>query len=188
MSRFDKLADRAPDAAFALIEQYKADPSPTKVDLSPGFYRDKNENPWVLPSVQLVHRKSPPQPLVTRHQLTAPRPKTLSQTPRTTITNTYHSSATQVSSQTLARSSSTLHQRKRKPSLPSRPSQAPAQTTSELYFWRKRAGLIPSGFLILLGSTTTRYGRWSTLPSGAKRIHTSVRGLSLLTLRAWSRL
>lgn len=54
MSRFAKLADQAPDAAFALIEQFKADPSPVKVDLSPGFYRDEDANPWVLPSVRMV--------------------------------------------------------------------------------------------------------------------------------------
>lgn len=54
MSRFAKLADQAPDAAFALIEQFKADPSPLKVDLSPGFYRDEHAKPWVLPSVQMV--------------------------------------------------------------------------------------------------------------------------------------
>lgn len=54
MSRFDKLAERAPDAAFALIEEYQADSSPRKVDLSPGFYRDEHGQPWVLPSVQMV--------------------------------------------------------------------------------------------------------------------------------------
>lgn len=54
MSRFEKLTEQAPDAAFALIEQFKANPSPVKVDLSPGFYRDEDAKPWVLPSVQLV--------------------------------------------------------------------------------------------------------------------------------------
>lgn len=54
MSRLDGLAEPIPDAAFALIEQYKADPTPTKVDLSPGFYRDENGKPWILPSVQMV--------------------------------------------------------------------------------------------------------------------------------------
>jgi hypothetical protein len=41
MSRFNKLAELAPDAAFALIEQYKTDPTFLEVDLSPGFYRDE---------------------------------------------------------------------------------------------------------------------------------------------------
>lgn len=54
MSRFAQLVDTAPDAAFALIEQFKADPSPKKVDLSPGFYRDEYAKPWVLPSVRMV--------------------------------------------------------------------------------------------------------------------------------------
>lgn len=54
MSRFASLPDQAPDAAFALIEQFKADTSPVKVDLSPGFYRDEDAKPWILPSVQMV--------------------------------------------------------------------------------------------------------------------------------------
>lgn len=54
MSRFAKLADQAPDAAFALIEEFKEDSSTVKVDLSPGFYRDEDARPWVLPSVQMV--------------------------------------------------------------------------------------------------------------------------------------
>ncbi|KAL2276505.1 hypothetical protein FJTKL_00819 [Diaporthe vaccinii] len=54
MSRFANLDEQAPDAAFALIEQFKADPSPVKVDLSPGFYRDEDAKPWVLPSVQMA--------------------------------------------------------------------------------------------------------------------------------------
>lgn len=54
MSRFATLAEQAPDAAFALIEQFKTDSSPVKVDLSPGFYRDEDARPWVLPSVKMV--------------------------------------------------------------------------------------------------------------------------------------
>lgn len=54
MSRFENFVDQAPDAAFALIEQFKADSSPVKVDLSPGFYRDEDAKPCVLPSVQMV--------------------------------------------------------------------------------------------------------------------------------------
>ncbi|CAK1356997.1 unnamed protein product [Cercospora beticola] len=50
----ENLPDVAADAAFALIEQYKADSSPHKVDLSPGFYRDEQAKPWTLPSVQQV--------------------------------------------------------------------------------------------------------------------------------------
>lgn len=54
MSCLENLPDVAADAAFALIEQYKADSSPHKVDLSPGFYRDEQAKPWTLPSVQQV--------------------------------------------------------------------------------------------------------------------------------------
>lgn len=54
MSQFASLSEAIPDAAFALIEAYKADPSPLKVDLSPGFYRDQDAKPWILPSVRKV--------------------------------------------------------------------------------------------------------------------------------------
>ncbi|PKX95311.1 PLP-dependent transferase [Aspergillus novofumigatus IBT 16806] len=47
-----KSAEETSDVAFALIEAYKEDPSPCKVDLTPGFYRDEDAKPWVLPSVQ----------------------------------------------------------------------------------------------------------------------------------------
>ncbi|KAL6889960.1 pyridoxal phosphate-dependent transferase [Trichoderma evansii] len=52
MSLFANLPEAAPDAAFALIEAYKADNFPYKVDLSPGFYRDEDARPWILPSVE----------------------------------------------------------------------------------------------------------------------------------------
>lgn len=54
MSHFASLSEVPPDAAFALIDAYKADHSPLKVDLSPGFYRDEDARPWILPSVQKV--------------------------------------------------------------------------------------------------------------------------------------
>lgn len=54
MSVFANLSEAEPDAAFALIEAYKADNFPFKVDLSPGFYRDEDARPWVLPSVEKV--------------------------------------------------------------------------------------------------------------------------------------
>lgn len=54
MSKLANLPTAQPDAAFALVEAYKADPSPHKVDLSPGFYRDEDAKPWILPSVRKV--------------------------------------------------------------------------------------------------------------------------------------
>jgi aspartate aminotransferase len=54
MSLFANLPEAAPDAAFALVEAYKADNFPLKVDLSPGFYRDEDARPWILPSVEKV--------------------------------------------------------------------------------------------------------------------------------------
>ncbi|KZF23865.1 aromatic-amino-acid aminotransferase [Xylona heveae TC161] len=41
-----------PDAIFALTADYLADPSPKKVNLGQGTYRDSNGQPWVLPSVR----------------------------------------------------------------------------------------------------------------------------------------
>ncbi|KAL6238693.1 hypothetical protein BDW75DRAFT_237138 [Aspergillus navahoensis] len=44
------------DAIFALTAEYNADPSPAKVNLGQGTYRDNNGLPWVLPSVQEARR------------------------------------------------------------------------------------------------------------------------------------
>ncbi|KAF4546971.1 Aspartate aminotransferase-like protein 1 [Elsinoe fawcettii] len=54
MSRFDNIPTSQPDAAFQLIEAYKIDESPYKVDLCPGFYRDEKGRPWVLPSAKFL--------------------------------------------------------------------------------------------------------------------------------------
>ncbi|KAL4735380.1 pyridoxal phosphate-dependent transferase [Aspergillus similis] len=45
-----------PDAIFALTAEYNADPSPVKVNLGQGTYRDDYGLPWVLPSVQEARR------------------------------------------------------------------------------------------------------------------------------------
>ncbi|KAL4794738.1 pyridoxal phosphate-dependent transferase [Aspergillus venezuelensis] len=45
-----------PDAIFALTAEYLADPSPVKVNLGQGTYRDNNGQPWVLPSVQKARK------------------------------------------------------------------------------------------------------------------------------------
>jgi hypothetical protein len=82
MSQLDSLPETVPDAAFALIEQFKADDSPQRVDLSPGFYRDENAKPWILPSVQQVDSAFKPltSPVLTTirlSELCSPiRPKT----------------------------------------------------------------------------------------------------------------
>lgn len=58
MSKFANLPTSQPDAAFALVEAYKEDRSPYKVDLSPGFYRDEDAKPWILPAVRKVSLNS----------------------------------------------------------------------------------------------------------------------------------
>ncbi|KAL4750352.1 hypothetical protein BDW72DRAFT_203990 [Aspergillus terricola var. indicus] len=45
-----------PDAIFALTAEYNADPSPVKVNLGQGTYRDNHGLPWVLPSVEKDRR------------------------------------------------------------------------------------------------------------------------------------
>ncbi|KAI8714941.1 Aminotran-1-2 domain-containing protein [Fusarium sp. LHS14.1] len=51
MSYLDKLPPTQPDPAFSLVAAYEADICEKKVDLCPGFYRDENAKPWILPSV-----------------------------------------------------------------------------------------------------------------------------------------
>lgn len=54
MSRLADIPSVQPDAAFSLIADFKADTNEHKVDLCPGFYRDDNAKPWILPSVAQV--------------------------------------------------------------------------------------------------------------------------------------
>lgn len=54
MSVFDKIAEVAPDATFALMAAFKADANDKKVNLCPGIYQDDNSKTWVLPSVKKV--------------------------------------------------------------------------------------------------------------------------------------
>jgi aspartate aminotransferase len=54
MSRLASLSPAQPDAAFSLVASFKADANDHKVDLCPGFYRDENAKPWILPSVAQV--------------------------------------------------------------------------------------------------------------------------------------
>ncbi|KAL2681401.1 hypothetical protein Neosp_009012 [[Neocosmospora] mangrovei] len=51
MSYLDKLPPTQPDPAFSLVAAHEADTCEKKVDLCPGFYRDENAKPWILPSV-----------------------------------------------------------------------------------------------------------------------------------------
>lgn len=52
MSAFSSLAEASPDASFSLIAAYREDENPSKVDLCPGFYRNSEAQPWILPSVK----------------------------------------------------------------------------------------------------------------------------------------
>ncbi|KAM0492221.1 hypothetical protein ACHAP8_010084 [Fusarium lateritium] len=51
MSFLTDIPPTQPDAAFALVADFKADTNEHKVDLCPGFYRDDNAKPWILLSV-----------------------------------------------------------------------------------------------------------------------------------------
>lgn len=54
MSRLANIPPIKPDEAFSLVATFKADTYDRKVDLCPGFYRDNNGEPWILPSVSQV--------------------------------------------------------------------------------------------------------------------------------------
>lgn len=56
MSWFQSIIDPPPDAPFFLVETYARDTFSQKVDLCPGFYRDEDSQPWVLPSLYQVSR------------------------------------------------------------------------------------------------------------------------------------
>jgi len=46
-----------PDAILGLVEAFKADTDPRKVNLSVGAYRDSEGKPWVLPSVRAAEER-----------------------------------------------------------------------------------------------------------------------------------
>ncbi|KAI5459026.1 pyridoxal phosphate-dependent transferase [Mariannaea sp. PMI_226] len=51
MSCLADLPPAQPDPAFSIVAAFLADTNENKVDLCPGFYRDDNAKPWILPSV-----------------------------------------------------------------------------------------------------------------------------------------
>lgn len=53
-SIFDHIPQAPEDAVFGLAAQCVADPSPNKVNLVIGAYRDEDLKPWVLPVVRKV--------------------------------------------------------------------------------------------------------------------------------------
>ncbi|KAJ0421731.1 pyridoxal phosphate-dependent transferase [Aspergillus carlsbadensis] len=56
MSLFTSAPHIPADAIFALTAEYIADPSPHKVNLGQGTYRDDHGQPWVLPAVREARR------------------------------------------------------------------------------------------------------------------------------------
>lgn len=46
-----------PDAIFALTALYNKDPSPSKVNLGQGTYRDDAGKPWIIPAVQQARER-----------------------------------------------------------------------------------------------------------------------------------
>ncbi|KZF24320.1 PLP-dependent transferase [Xylona heveae TC161] len=67
-SQFSEIPLQPKDAAFSLIEAFHADPFPQKVDLCPGFYRDENAKPWILPSVALAKQRLQADPSEAHHE------------------------------------------------------------------------------------------------------------------------
>ncbi|KAG6358353.1 hypothetical protein INS49_014237 [Diaporthe citri] len=56
-SVFDAAEYVEPDGIFDVLRRYAADPSPEKVNVSAGAYRDGEGKPWFLPSVQMAKKK-----------------------------------------------------------------------------------------------------------------------------------
>lgn len=62
-SVFDQVPLAPADAVFGLAAQCSADPSPNKVNLVIGAYRDEHLKPWVLPVVREVQTQIATDPV-----------------------------------------------------------------------------------------------------------------------------
>ncbi|KAI1045124.1 hypothetical protein LB505_011926 [Fusarium chuoi] len=69
MSHLSGIPPAQPDAAFSLIASFKADTAEHKADLCPGFYRDNNAEPWILPSVALAKERIHADPSLNHEHL-----------------------------------------------------------------------------------------------------------------------
>jgi aspartate aminotransferase len=56
-SLFDSVPYTPPDAIFELTKTFNADPSPQKVNLGQGTYKDEDGRPWILPAVAAAKEK-----------------------------------------------------------------------------------------------------------------------------------
>lgn len=57
ISRGWQVPQGAPDKILGIAQAFKNDPSPSKVNLVIGAYRDGNGSPWVLPSVRAAEKR-----------------------------------------------------------------------------------------------------------------------------------
>ncbi|KAH6675316.1 pyridoxal phosphate-dependent transferase [Plectosphaerella plurivora] len=69
MSHFAELPTIQADPAFSLIAACEADEAVDKVDLCPGFYRDEDAKPWVLPSVSQAKLRIHADPTINHEHL-----------------------------------------------------------------------------------------------------------------------
>lgn len=58
-----------PDAILSIVETFKACPSPDKVNISVGAYRDEDGKPWILPSVRAAERVMIDSPTETKEYI-----------------------------------------------------------------------------------------------------------------------
>lgn len=61
-THFGAAESSKPDGIFEVVRRYIEDPSPDKINVSAGAYRDGNGKPWVLPSVRMAEEKTSPPP------------------------------------------------------------------------------------------------------------------------------
>ena len=57
VSLWNKVEMGPPDSILGLVEAFNKDPSPDKVSLAVGAYRDDDGKPWVLPSVRKAEER-----------------------------------------------------------------------------------------------------------------------------------
>ncbi|PON22093.1 hypothetical protein TGAM01_v208967 [Trichoderma gamsii] len=139
MSHFASLSEVPPDAAFALIDAYKADHSPLKVDLSPGFYRDEDARPWILPSVQKAKQELLTDPTANHEHIPIlGHIELLDGAQKLVFDTTPEDASTIASIQTIAGTG--------------------ANHLGALFLVRKLSNLEQSGFRIPVGSITKKFG------------------------------
>ena len=68
-SSFDSIQEGPPDAIFLVKQKYDEDPSPERLDVGIGAYRDGNGKPYVLRVVQKAEKLNLQNPSLNKEYL-----------------------------------------------------------------------------------------------------------------------